>query len=138
MNGLECDIRMTLEQKVDNLSDKSSFVYKGTYMDRVEKRFITYRETTEEGQSDVLLKFDAKSMSMTKSGTTNYKMEFSLDGPTDCTISTPAGKLPMKVTTKRMVIKQYDDVIELEADYDLHQAKMLLSSNHLKIDIKIK
>ena len=119
MTGIKCDIYLRSKQKMGNEVETSEEQYEGTYIDRGDKRYLSYKRKIEGGQVDCMISFVGNRLTMTQKGDIHSKLEFSPGCRTNNAYSTPMGTMNLTVFTKRLVIEQKDKTIKLLIDYDL-------------------
>lgn len=121
------------EERIETLTE-------GNYCMRGDRHYISYEEELEDVPQKVktLLHIGDGSLSITKRGAVQVKMEFIPDKKTTCTYHTPFGNIPMEVHTKRLEIVEEEDRLLASAQYDLESAGIRLSTCKLQMCITSK
>lgn len=137
MLGLDCVITMNSIQKMGEDKDCSSEVYKGQYYNRLEKRYISYKRATAEGEISVLLNFSEDYFSITQQGVVNSKMEFKTGERTCNSYSTSVGALTIDVITREYEVEQMNDYIKINLKYDIMSGANVAVENSMNINVKL-
>lgn len=121
------------EERVETLTE-------GNYCMRGDSHYISYEEELEEVPQKVktLLHIGDGSLSMTKRGAVQVKMDFLPGQKTICTYHTPFGNIPMEVHTKQLKIMEEEERLRVSAQYHLESAGIRLSTCKLQICITSK
>ena len=119
MDGIKCSITVQSNQTLEGQKDSNTEVYIGQYYDRLEKRYLSYKRPSEEGEVSVLINFGEASMTLTQQGAVHSKMQFVPGQVTYNDYNTPAGKLSLPVETKSYSMVQKDDFIEIKLLYHI-------------------
>ena len=119
MTGIKCEIYLRSKQQMGKQVETSEERYEGTFIDRGDKRYLSYKRKIEDGQVDCMISFVGNRLTMTQKGHIHSKLEFSPGSRTNNTYSTPMGNMNLTVFTNRLVIEQKDKTIKLHMDYDL-------------------
>ena len=85
-----------------------------------------------------LLHINGRSLSMTKRGPVQVKMEFIPGKRTTCMYRTPFGNIPMEIETKRVEIIEEEDRLSASAQYYLESDGIRLSTCKLEMCIASK
>lgn len=119
MTGTKCNIELCSKQRMGNETETTQESYEGSFIDRGSKRYLSYKRSLPEGQVDCLISFGGNRLTMTQQGEIHSKLEFAPGCRTNNAYATPIGVMNLTVYTKRLVIEQKNDVINLLIDYDL-------------------
>ncbi|SDB23473.1 Uncharacterized beta-barrel protein YwiB, DUF1934 family [Pseudobutyrivibrio sp. YE44] len=119
MAGQKCVIYLRSTQKMGGEQESTEEQYAGVLMDREDKRYISYKRVTEDGDIDCLISFDRRSLSMSQKGALRSKLELFPGKKTVNAYSTPVGTLDLEVFTKRYDVMQQSTSIKILIDYDI-------------------
>ena len=119
MAGIPCSVTLKSAQTMGKEAETTTEVYSGNYMDRLEKRYLSYKRVTAEGETAVLINFTQDFMSLTQQGQISSHMEFKPGEKTFNDYGTPAGKMTLAVFTKSFSVDQQKDYIKIVLKYDL-------------------
>lgn len=119
MDGIKCSITVQSNQTLGGEHDSSTEVYEGQYFDRLEKRYLSYKRASQEGEISALINFGERSMTYTQQGGVHSKMEFIPGQITYNDYGTPAGNITLCVKTESYSMVQKDDFIEIKILYNI-------------------
>ncbi|MBQ6463898.1 MAG: DUF1934 domain-containing protein [Pseudobutyrivibrio sp.] len=119
MTGIKCEIKVVSRQKMGRETETTTEVYAGTYLDRGDKKYLSYKRHTEDGDIDCLLSYGAGKMSLSQQGGLKSKLEFIPGKKTDNLYQTPMGNMTVPVYTRGLSIHDKKDTIEIMLDYDI-------------------
>lgn len=128
MAGLQCKIKIRSNQTMAGQNEVTTEVYDGLYMDRLDKRFLTYKRVTEDGECNALIRFGQEEMSITQQGSIQSKLEFIPGQRTFNDYHTPAGKLVLPIFTNSYSVDQSGDSINITLNYDIFSGKDALTT----------
>lgn len=115
---------------------ETTTVSEGIYSEAGGKSFVTYTERSEDGDlTDCRLKFDGKTMEVTRKGKPDTKLAFAPGQRTGSAYNTPYGNLLMGVDTHVYEITREEQKINLHAEYDLEINDEIVSYNEIFIEI---
>ncbi len=119
MEKKNCVIHLNAIQKMGSDVEKSNQEYIGELAEKEDKRYLTYKRGSEEGDISCLLTFDRRSMSLTQRGAMNSKMNVFPGKKTEYIYSTPMGNLNLSIFTREYQVSDFENKIKLVIDYDL-------------------
>lgn len=119
MAGLGCSITITSNQIMGAESDITTEVYSGSYIDRLDKRYLSYKRFSAEGETAALINFTEKQLIVTQQGAISSRMEFIPGEITYNEYGTPGGKIILQVRTDSYTLEQIDDHIEIKIIYSI-------------------
>ncbi len=119
MAGQKCVIRLQSTQKMGGEKETNEEQYGGTFMDRENRSYISYKRLTEDGEIDCLLAFDRRGLTMSQKGALQSRLELVTGEKTVNAYSTPVGTLNLEVFTRRFEIIQQKSSIKILIDYDI-------------------
>lgn len=119
MEKKNCIIHLNAIQKMGSDVEKTNQEYIGELAEKEDKRYLTYKRGSEEGDISCLLTFDRRSMSLTQRGAMNSKMNVFPGKKTEYIYSTPMGNLNLSIFTREYQVSDFENKIKLVIDYDL-------------------
>ncbi|WP_028241986.1 DUF1934 domain-containing protein [Pseudobutyrivibrio ruminis] len=119
MEKKNCKIRLKAIQKMGKDVETTNQEYIGELAEKEDKRYLTYKRGSEEGDISCLLTFDRRSMSLTQRGAMNSKMNVFPGKKTEYIYSTPMGNLNLSIFTREYQVSDFENKIKLVIDYDL-------------------
>lgn len=119
MEKKNCIIHLNAIQKMGSDVEKTNQEYIGELAEKEDKRYLTYKRESEEGDISCLLTFDRRSMSLTQRGAMNSKMNVFPGKKTEYIYSTPMGNLNLSIFTREYQVSDFENKIKLVIDYDL-------------------
>ncbi len=119
MEKKKCIIHLNAIQKMGSDVEKTNQEYIGELAEKEDKRYLTYKRGSEEGDISCLLTFDRRSMSLTQRGAMNSKMNVFPGKKTEYIYSTPMGNLNLSIFTREYQVSDFENKIKLVIDYDL-------------------
>lgn len=110
---------MQLGPNTDN--DITELIISGSYYKKRDKHYLVYEEVDADGAGATknLVKFDDKTFSITKSGTSNVNMVFEENKKNITNYILPFGSLVIGVDTRKFNITETEDEISIHIDYSL-------------------
>lgn len=110
-----------LQFAADADDEELEVITAGVFFEKDGKSYVKYDEVMEgfTGKISNLLKFDDKSLEVTKKGLTNVHMVFEEDKKNMTYYDTPFGNLLLGIAATNMVVKREEETISLEVDYAL-------------------
>ena len=115
----KCEIKVCSKQKMGKETETTEVVYPGKFIDRGEKKYISYKRSTEDGEVDCLLSYSKGQMAMSQQGGVRSKMEFVPGKTTSNAYMTPLGNMNLPVYTRGFSIDEKTDRIDIMVDYDI-------------------
>ncbi len=115
----KCEIRVQSKQVMGKDTEVTEVEYPGRFVDRGEKKYLSYKRSTEDGEVDCLLSYSKGVMIMSQQGGVRSKMEFIPGKTTSNPYMTPLGNMSIPVYTRGMSFETRDDVINVMIDYDI-------------------
>ncbi len=119
MEKKNCKIHLKAIQKMGKDVETTDQEYIGELAEKEDKRYLTYKRGSEEGDISCLLTFDRRSMSLTQRGAMNSKMNVFPGKKTEYIYSTPMGNLNLSIFTREYQVSDFENKIKLVIDYDL-------------------
>lgn len=119
MEKKNCIIHLNAIQKMGSDVEKTNHEYIGELAEKEDKRYLTYKRGSEEGDISCLLTFDRRSMSLTQRGAMNSKMNVFPGKKTEYIYSTPMGNLNLSIFTREYQVSDFENKIKLVIGYDL-------------------
>ncbi|SFH78931.1 Uncharacterized beta-barrel protein YwiB, DUF1934 family [Pseudobutyrivibrio sp. OR37] len=119
MTGIKCEVKVVSRQKMGNEREVTEEVYQGTYLDRGDKKYLSYKRHTEDGDIDCLLSYGAGKMTLSQQGAMKSKLEFVPGKKTENMYQTPIGNMMVPVFTRGLSVHDKKDTIEIMLDYDI-------------------
>lgn len=119
MAGNSCKITVQSRQKMGAEQEVSEESYLGSYIDRGDKKYLSYRRTTEDGVIECLMAFNRKSFTMTQKGGLNSKIELVPGKKTSNKYSTPIGDLSIDIFTRHYQVIEEGNNIAIGIEYDI-------------------
>lgn len=119
MEKKNCIIHLNAIQKMGSDVEKTNQEYIGELAEKEDKRYLTYKRGSEEGDISCLITFDRRSMSLTQRGAMNSKMNVFPGKKTEYIYSTPMGNLNLSIFTREYQVSDFENKIKLVIDYDL-------------------
>ena len=134
MTGINCKIKVVSRQTMGSDKEVTTEVYEGTYLDRGEKKYLSYKRHTEDGDIDCLLSYGAGRMTLSQQGGLKSKLEFVPGKKTDNMYHTPMGNLMVPVFTRGLSIYDKKDSIEIMLDYDIATADAIQTLMEITVE----
>lgn len=119
MAQIPCSIKVHSRQVMGHDRDETIEEYEGAFMDRADKKYLSYKRDDGECHCSVLLCFTGDRLVLKQQGDINSVMEFQAGKKTVNEYGTPAGKLMLSLFTRELEIWQGKDNIDILMDYDL-------------------
>lgn len=119
MAGNSCKITVQSKQRMGTDEEISEESYLGSYIDRGDKKYLSYRRTTEDGVIECLMAFNRKSFTMTQKGGLNSKIELVPGKKTSNKYSTPIGDLSIDIFTRHYQVIEEGNNIAIGIEYDI-------------------
>ena len=119
MEKKNCKIHLKAIQKMGKDVETTDQEYIGELAEKEDKRYLTYKRGSEEGDISCLLTFDRRSMALTQRGAMNSKMNVFPGKKTEYIYSTPMGNLNLSIFTREYQVSDFENKIKLVIDYDL-------------------
>ena len=119
MTGIKCTIKLESHQSMAGERETSIEEYEGSFASRNDKKYLTYKRITEDGQVNCLITFDRKSFSLTQKGAIDSKLLIVPGQETHNTYGTPMGTLELKIYARRYQIVETKDQVKIFLDYDI-------------------
>lgn len=135
MTGIKCEITIISNQKMGNDREVTKETYEGMFLDRGEKKYLSYKRQTEDGQIDCLLSYGSGRITMSQQGGLKSKLEFVPGKKTENMYQTPMGHMVVPVYTRGLSIRNNSDTIEIMLDYDIALADAI--QTYMEITIKM-
>ncbi len=115
----KCVISLTSRQKMGGDQEVTEENYEGKFFERGDKKYLSYKRVSEDGQVDCLISFNRKSLTMTQKGSLNSKLELIVGTQTTNVYGTPMGNLNLSIYTRHYQIVETADSIKILMDYDI-------------------
>jgi len=139
MDKIMIDIKSTIKQ-IDGDVQTIEMVTEGEIYEKNNSIFLIYHESEVSGMegSKTMLKISSDSITMTRFGSTNSKIDFDVNHPMESMYRTPYGDFEMKVNTELLEHKIDMDKLSgyIKVDYLLVLEHLSSSENHLEINIR--
>ena len=135
MTGIKCEIKVVSRQKMGRETEVTEEVYEGNYLDRGDKKYLSYKRHTEDGGIDCLLSYGAGKMTLSQQGGLKAKLEFIPGKKTDNLYQTPIGNMMVPVYTRGLSIHDKKDTIEIMLDYDIATADAIRTLMEITVRI---
>lgn len=136
MNPVKCKIVLESYQMLGNERDETKEVYEGTYMDRGEKKYLSYKRVDDGDECNVLIAFDGNGMTLSQSGALNSKLTFVEGQKTLNDYGTPAGIMQLELYTKQYKVMMLRNTIDLKLNYELVLGRDAIRTNmHLFVEM---
>ena len=119
MAGIDCKIKLHSKQQMGADQEITEETYSGSYIDRGDKKYISYKRQSEEGEIDCLISFNHRSMTMNQKGALNSKLLLEPGKKTDNAYSTPVGTLSLQIFTRHYQVVESKNEVKLIIDYDI-------------------
>lgn len=119
MAGQTCKINLNSIQKMGGEQEHIMDQYQGSFIERENRRYLSYTRHTEEGEIDCLISFDRRSLSMTQKGALRSKLELMPGKQTNNEYNTPFGMINLQVFTRRYEVVEQRNSMKLIIDYDI-------------------
>lgn len=119
MAGQKCKINLNSIQKMGAEQEHIMDQYSGSFMERDNRRYVSYSRNTEDGEIDCLISFDRRSLFMTQKGALRSKLELMPGKQTNNEYNTPFGMINLQVFTRRYEIVEQKNSLKLLIDYDI-------------------
>ncbi len=136
MTGQSCEVKVRSKQTMGKESEITEEVYQGTYLDRGEKKYLSYKRTTEDGSVDCLLTIGAGRMTMSQTGSLKSKLEFIPGQTTKNTYSTPMGNMTIPVFTRGLSVHDKKETIDIMIDYDIAMGDAIVTMMEITATLK--
>jgi len=110
-----------LQFAIEEEDEEMEVITAGIFYEKDGKSYVKYDEVMEgfTGKISNLLKFDDKSLEVTKKGITNVHMVFEEDKKNMTYYETPFGNLLLGISATGVSVEREDEEIRLEVDYAL-------------------
>ena len=123
--------RHTAEGEEMKLDTKAS----GKMYERNGKKFVSFEEVTEDGETvKTLLKFDSSFLEITKKGALTSVMHLEKGKEHITDYNTPFGMLTVRTYTKQFLFSESEKEIQILTKYDME----INNSHNEKCDVKIR
>jgi uncharacterized beta-barrel protein YwiB (DUF1934 family) len=109
--------------------------YLGSFIERGDKKYLSYKRTTEDGVVDCLISFNRKEFTLTQKGSLSSKIELKPGQKTVNKYSTSVGNLSIEIFTRRYELIEQKDDIRIGIEYDIITGP---DSIQTTMDIKVK
>ncbi|MCR4695404.1 MAG: DUF1934 domain-containing protein [Pseudobutyrivibrio sp.] len=119
MGGRQCEIQVNSCQVLGDDTEETLDMYKGNYLDRGDKKYLSYRRETEDGQVECLLSYEAGRITMSQQGGVRSKMEFVPGKKTISQYLTPLGNMDIPIYTRGLSVEEKDETLNIMIDYDI-------------------
>lgn len=119
MAGQKCKVNLTSIQKMGGEQEHIMDQYTGTFMERDNRRYVSYSRNSEDGQIDCLISFDRRGLSMSQKGALRSKLELMPGKQTSNEYNTPFGMINLQVFTRRYEVVEQHNGLKLIIDYDI-------------------
>ena len=119
MAGQKCKVNLNSIQNMGGEQEHIMDQYSGTFMERDDRRYVSYSRNSEDGQIDCLITFDRRSLFMTQKGALRSKLELMPGKQTTNEYNTPFGMINLQVFTRRYEVVEQKNGLKLIIDYDI-------------------
>ena len=119
MAGEKCKINLYSTQKMGGEQEQIMDQYQGSFIERENRRYLSYTRHSEDGEIDCLISFDRRSISMTQKGALRSKLELMPGKQTNNEYNTPFGLITLQVFTRRYEMIEQKNSFKLIIDYDI-------------------
>ncbi len=119
MAGQKCKVSLNSIQNMGGEQEHIMDQYSGTFMERDDRRYVSYSRDSEDGQIDCLITFDRRSLFMTQKGALRSKLELMPGKQTTNEYNTPFGMINLQVFTRRYEVVEQKNGLKLIIDYDI-------------------
>lgn len=136
MAGQSCKISLHSKQRMGADEENSEESYLGSFIERGDKKYLSYKRTTEDGVIDCLISFNRKSFSMTQKGALTSKIELVAGQSTHNDYNTPVGRLSLEIFTRRYEVIEVGNNIRIIIDYDIVTGGDAIQTN-MDINVRI-
>ena len=100
----------------EEISEES---YLGSFIERGDKKYLSYKRTTEDGVIDCLISFNRREFTLTQKGGLSSKIELRAGERTVNKYSTSVGALSIEIFTRRYELIEQKDDIRIGIEYDI-------------------
>ncbi len=135
MAGTSCKISLCSRQRMGGDQEISEESYLGSFIKRGDKKYLSYKRTTEDGVVDCLISFNRKEFTLTQKGSLSSKIELKPGQKTVNKYSTSVGNLSIEIFTRRYELIEQKDDIRIGIEYDIITG---VDSIQTTMDIKVK
>lgn len=119
----EKNVKIVVETIIKNGEDENKFelIVFGTTAERNGTRYIRYTEISENSEARVLVKYDGKTVTVTRNGEVTIKQFFDITKDSEAMMETPLGMLSIVTRTNKInfIASETESEIELLLNYDL-------------------
>jgi uncharacterized beta-barrel protein YwiB (DUF1934 family) len=109
--------------------------YLGSFIERGDKKYLSYKRTTDDGVVDCLISFNRREFTLTQKGSLSSKIELKPGQKTVNKYSTSVGNLSIEIFTRRYELIEQKDDIRIGIEYDIITGA---DSIQTTMDIKVK
>ncbi len=134
MTGKDCEIKIISRQTMGRDRETIEETYKGSFLDRGEKKYLSYKRHTEDGDVECLLSIGKGIITMNQHGKINSRLEFIPGKKTENKYTTSMGNMNIPVFTRGLSIKNGQEIIEIMLDYDIATTEAI----HTIMEIEVK
>ena len=135
MTGIKCNIKVVSRQTMGDDKEVTTEEYQGTYLDRGDKKYLSYKRHTEDGDVECLLSYGSGRMTLSQQGGLKSKLEFIPGKKTDNMYHTPMGNMIVPIYTRGLSINQKTEAIEIMLDYDIATADAIQTIMEITVTI---
>lgn len=121
-------------------ADKVEIITPGSYYKKNNFHYVMYEEVTEgiDGATKNLIKFNEKTLSLTKRGVSSVDMHFEENKRNMTNYVTPYGSLLVGIDADKISISESEDIINIDIDYSLDINYQHIADCKIKMDIRSK
>ena len=119
MAGTSCKISLCSRQRMGGDEEISEESYLGSFIERGDKKYLSYKRTTEDGVIDCLISFNRREFTLTQKGGLSSKIELRAGARTVNKYSTSVGALSIEIFTRRYELIEQKDDIRIGIEYDI-------------------
>lgn len=126
-------LQFAAEEGSENLETTT----RAEYYKKNDTHYIMYEEIVEGFQNGIksMIKFNDKTMSLTKKGVVNAHLVFEENKKNITNYQTPYGELFVGIDTRQIQMKEEEDRIQVEIDYELEMNYEHLADCNIKMNI---
>ncbi|GEM_PF-6594407 len=131
------ELELTLTSKIEQ--DGEEEIQQSNYfatMKSGRKKFIQYEERLDQDTTDVVLVIGDQSVRMNRSGQMNVKLLFEPGHYYETFYHYTSYKIPIKIYTYDVLIKQRENESVIEIKYDLYERDEIISNHHILFQLK--
>jgi uncharacterized beta-barrel protein YwiB (DUF1934 family) len=131
-------IRVSGLQKIDDTGENVELLATGKHYIKNGKHYLLYDEFDEESgvTTKNTIKFNETSAEVMRKGIINGKLIFSRGDNNQSIYSTPYGELLVEILTSHIELREQQDSINLQIDYELYANNNKVSDSKIEIDIR--